>query len=219
LEVVIQLCYLKKLINLEQQYNISHYCVIENNKVLINGIEEFNSNEEQFSDFIKSAYKNFNVNYPKFFKMDNLSKLSFLAAEVILSKVVCDTNENDIAVVFANKSASLDTDVKYQKSIADKKEYFPSPAVFVYTLPNICVGEISIKHQLKSENAFFVMDTFNSEFMYNYATNLLETNKAEKVLCGWVEYFNEEYKAILYLVEKTGKLEHKIEIINTIYNK
>lgn len=204
---------------MEEIYKISHHCVIENNKVFINGIEQFSSTDEHFQDFIKSAYKNFNVNYPKFFKMDNLSKLSFLTAELILNEVAISDEENDIAVVFANTSASLDTDVKYQNSIINKEEYFPSPAVFVYTLPNICVGEISIKHQLKTENAFFVFENFNSEFMFNYATNLLQTKKAEKVLCGWVEFFKEDYKAVVYLVQNQGKLEHNIKTINTIYNK
>lgn len=204
---------------MENKNYISNYCVIENNTVVINGENIFSSNDEQFSDFIKNAYKSFEVNYPKFFKMDNLSKLSFLAAELVLNKVVIPEEENDIAIVFANQSASLDTDVKYQKSIADKENYFPSPAVFVYTLPNICVGEISIKHKLQSENAFFVFDSYNSEFMSNYANSLLQSNKAEKVLCGWVEFFQDSYKAVVYLVENKGNLEHNISTINTIFNK
>ena len=112
----------------------------------------------------------------------------------------------------------MDTDVKYQNSITDKENYFPSPAIFVYTLPNICLGEISIKHQLKSENSFFIFEEFNSNFMSNYANSLLNSNKADKVLCGWVEYYNEEYKAFLYLVSNKGKLKHNSETIETLYN-
>ena len=204
---------------MENKNYISNYCIIENNSVVINGENVFSSNDGQFSDFIKNAYKNFEVNYPKFFKMDNLSKLSFLAAELVLNKAVIPEEENDIAIVFANQSASLDTDVKYQESIADKENYFPSPAVFVYTLPNICVGEISIKHKLQSENAFFVFDSYNSEFMSNYANSLIQSNKAEKVLCGWVEFFQDNYKAVVYLVENKGNLEHNTNTINTILKK
>jgi hypothetical protein len=134
-----------------------------------------------------------------------------------LKKVASTDEENDIALVFSNKSSSLDTDVKYQDSIASKEEYFPSPAVFVYTLPNICIGEVSIKHNLKSENAFFVFDELPSEFIKNYAEVLLETQKAEKVLCGWVEFYQENYKAVVYLVEKVGNLKHNEQIINTLY--
>lgn len=151
--------------------------------------------------------------------MDNLSKLAFLAAELVLREKINTGKENDIAIVFSNQAASLDTDVKFQESIADEENYFPSPAVFVYTLPNICVGEISIKHQLKSENAFFVFDSFNATFIKNYAAMLLAKNKAEKVLCGWVEYYQEEYNAVVYLVEKEGTTEHSIKTIETIFNK
>ncbi|HSD15141.1 MAG TPA: hypothetical protein VLB74_10870 [Flavobacterium sp.] len=189
---------------------ISAHCVIENNSVILNGVKQFELEQASFSEFAKAAYKNFNIDYPKFFKMDNLSKLAFLGSELILGSVIKQGEENDIALVFANRSSSLDTDVKYQSSIADKGNYFPSPAVFVYTLPNICIGEISIRHKLQSENAFFVFEVFNSEFMTNYANVLLATNKTEKVLCGWVEYYQDEYKAILYMVEKQGDLEHNI---------
>ena len=131
--------------------------------------------------------------------------------------VVAD--ENDVAIVFSNQSASLDTDVKYQNSIQNKEEYFPSPAVFVYTLPNICIGEISIKHQLKSENAFFVFDSFNASFLENYANQLIQSNKAEKVLCGWVEIYQENYKSFVYLVEKQGEVVHNEKNTNLLYNK
>ena len=202
---------------MERKNNISGHCIIENNSVFLNGKKSFALEGVSFSEFAKAAYKHFQMDYPKFFKMDNLSKLAFLTSEIILKDVAKSEEEQDIALVFANQSSSLDTDVKYQESIADKSDYFPSPAVFVYTLPNICIGEISIRHQLKSENAFFVFDTFPAAFLQNYAEMLLENQKAEKVLCGWMEYFQEDYKAVAYLVEEIGNLEHNEQIINTLY--
>jgi hypothetical protein len=149
--------------------------------------------------------------------MDNLSKLAFLASELLLKEIIQIDKTNNIALLFANKSSSLDTDVKHQDSISDDENYFPSPAVFVYTLPNICLGEIAIKNQLKSENSFFIFDAFNSAFMMQYANALLNANKAEKVLCGWVEYYQEEYRAYLYLVTKEGKIKHNLNNIQAAY--
>ena len=198
---------------------IQSICTIQNNEIILDGVSIFKLESTIFSDFSKKAYQNFEMNYPKFFKMDSLSKLAFLGAELLLKNEINNEKENNIALVFANKSSSLDTDVKYQKSISDVENYFPSPAVFVYTLPNICLGEISIRHQLKSENSFFIFENFNPAFMANYAKVLLDSKKADKVLCGWVEYYDEEYKAFLYLVTKEGNLEHKIETLLTEYNK
>ena len=203
----------------ESKNYINSFCTIQKNQIVLNGEVVFSAEKELFTVFSKKAYQNFEMNYPKFFKMDNLSKLAFLGAELLLKENNKSEGENNTALVFANKSSSLDTDVKYQSSISDAENFYPSPAVFVYTLPNICLGEISIKYQLKSENSFFIFAKYDSIFMENYCNLLLETQKADKVLCGWVEYYNEEYKAFLYLVDKEGKLEHNHEQLEKLYNQ
>jgi hypothetical protein len=197
---------------------VKSYCTIQNNQISLNGETVFSSESTVFTDFSKKAYKHFEIAYPKFFKMDNLSKLAFLGAELLLKSENDPSKENNIALVFANKSSSLDTDVKFQNSIADPESFYPSPAVFVYTLPNICLGEISIRHQLKSENSFFIFVEYNPIFMEKYSNFLLETQKANKVLCGWVEYYNEDYKAFLYLLDNEGEFEHNQELLKKLAN-
>ncbi len=182
---------------MENLTNIQTTCTIAENAIKLNGVNVFQTEKTAFPDFAKRALKHFGIDYPKFFKMDNLSKLAFLGAELLLKNEVSGSN---IALVFANRSSSLDTDVKYNDSISDRAHYFPSPAVFVYTLPNICLGEISIRHQLKSENSFFIFAAENQHFMKNYAEMLIINKKADKVLCGWVEYFKNDYTANLFLV-------------------
>lgn len=198
---------------------ITAYCKIEKNQISLNGETVFHLEDLSFQDFSKKAYQQFELNYPKFFKMDNLSKLAFLASEIILKGNLESGTENNVALLFANKSSSLDTDVKYQKSISDKNEYFPSPAVFVYTLANICMGEISIKNQFKSENCFFIFDAFNSRFMADYGNLLLKTEKAEKVLCAWTELYQEEYQVFMCLVSKEGTLEYNKENLEKLYKR
>ena len=207
---------------MESKTYIQSHCKIEKNAIWLNGEKIFESEDLAFPEFAKEAYKHFEISYPKFFKMDSLSKIAFLASELILKGTINPEIENDIALLFANKSSSLDTDFKYQESISDKNEYFPSPAVFVYTLANICMGEISIKNQMKSENCFFIFDTFNSEFMANYANILLKTEKSEKVLCAWTELYNEDYEVFMYLVsnENLGEtLENTKENLENLYKK
>nr|WP_034669909.1 3-oxoacyl-ACP synthase [Chryseobacterium populi] len=171
-------------------------CTIESSKITVNEEVIFESQAEFFSDFAKEAYKSLELNYPKFHKMDNLSKLAFLASEMLLK----DEDSHRTALVLANKSSSLDTDFRYQESINSPENFFPSPAVFVYTLPNICVGEISIRHQMQTENAFFVLNEFDEKFLNGYSQQILQSGKADKVLCGWVELYQESYKAFVYLL-------------------
>ena len=204
---------------MSESKQIVSWCRIKNNKIVLNE-ETVYTNEGVLDDFLKAAYKNQETKYPKFFKMDRLSKLAFLAADILLkSQRVRAEQEEDIALVFANKASSLDTDRKHQESIQDRTEYYPSPAVFVYTLPNICLGEISIKYKLYSENSFFIFERFNADRLYTYTTDLLVNNKAAKVLCGWVDVDEGEYEAFVYLVADKGNVAHTINEIETLYIK
>ncbi|MDN3723339.1 3-oxoacyl-ACP synthase [Aequorivita sp. SDUM287046] len=202
---------------MNQNYRIKSFCHLKNQSLTVNGQSVFDDASEDFQTFIKNAYKFLKTDYPKFFKMDSLSKLAFLAADVLLKRENLNEEENNIALIFSNRASSLDTDRKHQAAIENEEEYFPSPAVFVYTLPNICLGEISIKHRLYSENSFFIFDHFNAEHLHLYANSLLRNEKAEKVLCGWVDLDENGYEAFLYLVENEGEIEHNIKQINRIY--
>lgn len=108
------------------------------------------------SAFLLALYKHAGINYPKFYKMDNLSKLGFLAAEMILKNptLILDFKKEDIAIVLYNRNSSLDTDINYFETVKE----MASPALFVYTLPNILIGELCIRHGFKGENIFFLRD-------------------------------------------------------------
>ncbi|GBF19582.1 MULTISPECIES: hypothetical protein [Arenibacter] len=201
-----------------QHLKIKEYCRISNNKVLLNDQLLYEDPGHDFTTFIKLAYKKMDTNYPKFFKMDDLSKLGFLASDILLKPTIQDSEmPKNIALVFSNSASSLPTDRKHQESIADKENYFPSPAVFVYTLPNICLGEISIKHRLYSENSFFIFNHFNAEYLHDYASSLIESEKADEVLCGWINCDVEDYEAFLYLVSTEGNIAHNKEEIIKLY--
>jgi len=199
---------------LKGSHYIQAFAHIKERVVSKNGVQLFNSPNINFEEFSRAAYKKLAIKYPKFFKMDNLSKLAFITADVLLKE---PRAHEDTAIVLSNRASSLDTDRKHQKAISDPENYFPSPAVFVYTLPNICIGEISIKHKLFSENSFFIFDHFNADYLYNYAESLLDTNKAHTVLCGWVDFDAEKYEAFMYLVGKEGSREHSIDEIIRLY--
>ena len=183
---------------------ITTYILISEKKVIVDDqLRFYKENFINFADFIKSLYKQEGIVYPKFYKMDNLSKLGFMAAELILGKR--DTNsfrKEETGIVLANSSASLDTDIIHQESIKDRSRYFPSPSVFVYTLPNIVIGEICIKHKIKGENAFFVSETFEPQILVNYVSEMMGSNRVQACLCGWVEMMGGKYEALMCLVEK-----------------
>jgi hypothetical protein len=192
---------------MQERLYITGWCKITDQSVIINNKKEtFQENIANFAVFIKNLYKKEQLSYPKFYKMDNLSKLGFLTAELLIknSDVLRKYGKEEIGVVIANSSSSMDSDLDYQELIRDRSNYFPSPSVFVYTLPNILIGEISIKHQIKGENAFFVSEEFDPGQISTYVTQLFEQDKIKSCICGWVELLGEQYHSLLLLVERIG---------------
>lgn len=181
---------------------ISSYCLIRKQKVIVNDqLRFYKENFVNFADFIKSFFKQEGIVYPKFYKMDNLSKLGFLSAEMVLGTSVTNNNNQALSgVVLANSSASLDTDILHQESIKDRSRYFPSPSVFVYTLPNIVIGEICIRHKMKGENVFLISETFETEILVNYVNELIQNKRIPNCLCGWVELMGDKYEALMCMV-------------------
>lgn len=184
---------------------IVSYCKIKNNVVCLND-EKINIDNKSvdFTTFLVNLYRQLNLNYPKFFKMDSLCKLGILAAEMTLPKKSEFENyeEGKVAVFFSNNSSSIETDRNHVKTISDKNHYFPSPAIFVYTLANIVIGEIAIKHKFTGENAFFVSEKFDEKLMHTYVSIALQNNHTTHALCGWVNVDGNEYEAFMYYVEK-----------------
>jgi hypothetical protein len=128
---------------------------IINGIVAVDGTTVLEDREQlAFPEFIRAAYKFAGMSYPKFYKMDNLCKLALIASEFLLkdTDVIERHGKDQLGLIVQNASSTYDTDMEYQATIDDHANYFPSPAVFVYTLPNIMLGEICIRHKIFGEN-------------------------------------------------------------------
>ncbi len=175
---------------------------IKKEEIYLNGKLIFQQKNSSFVSFIKAAYRNLEIKYPKFHKMDRLCKLAFVAANYLLGENELEGFEpSEIGVIMANAHATLATDTKYYTAIEDKNNYFPSPAVFVYTLPNIMIGEICIKYKIKGESLFLISSKPNVEQLRIFAQDMLEEAKAKIVLIGWVDYTEADYYAKLELIK------------------
>ncbi|HMU10409.1 MAG TPA: hypothetical protein PKC54_10410 [Ferruginibacter sp.] len=197
---------------------ITSSCVISKGIVYKNGQPVFEDRDSVPSGFLISAYRRFDLQYPRFYKMDTIGKLGWLANEILLNESFNKGKyrADEVGVVLSNASSSLDTDIKYYETV----QTIPSPALFVYTLPNIVIGEISIRHGFKGENAFFIFDDFDAGFIEQYVSGLVNNNILQACICGWVEWLDEKYKAALFLVEKDKTKDSVIftvENLNKIY--
>jgi hypothetical protein len=179
---------------------ITSYCIIRKGMVITHDkrIEIPFDNK-----FFKEVFKTLNSGYAKFYKMDRLCKLAYLASEYLLmGEIHKKYKTEEIALVFSNSASSLDSDIRHQATIADRSKYFPEPATFVYTLPNIMLGEISIRHNLKGENMFFISEKYEPEIMVDYTSILLGNSRHKACITGWVDYTSTDLLAMLFFVEQ-----------------
>jgi hypothetical protein len=203
---------------LKTENYITASCIISNFVVYKNNQVVFEEEGLELPEFLIAAYRNFELQYPKYFKMDNLSKLGWLANEVLLDGSFDKEKykPEDIGIVLSNANSSLDTDIKYYETA----KTIASPAQFVYTLPNIVIGEISIRHHFKGEHAFFIFEEFDAGFIEQYVSNLINNNILQCCICGWVDVLDRNYNASLFLIEKDKSGDSVIftkENLNKIY--
>ena len=175
---------------------IIKYCIIKPHEVIVDGKVEFSDlDNNEYGAFMKSIYKHYEVKYPKYFKMDNLCKIAFIASEIVLkgNEHIKELDPIKVGVIMQNSHSTIDTDTKYNDTIKDKSNYFPSPAVFVYTLPNVMIGEICIRNKFQGENTCFIAKEFDPEFITYYVKG---------------EHWGENWRWIKYkLNKKTNKFE------------
>ena len=158
--------------------------------------------EMPFGVFIRERYRALADPNMKFSKMDDLCKLAYVASCELLAGRRPDCPAERIGVVLANRSASLDSDMRHQAVIDADDGGGASPAVFVYTLPNIMLGQIAIKHGLKGESTFFAFPDKSCNFIRKYAEGLIAQGRMDAVVWGWCELCGGEYDCELTLTEK-----------------
>lgn len=153
---------------------------------------------------LTSLYKQMIGNYPKFYKMDGLSRLGFVASEILLN---AEKGETDVerreeegerlleerAIIFFNHSSSIASDRNYKESINDKDNYFPSPSIFVYTLPNIVTGEIAIRNHFHGETSFFILPDKDERMMEEILQASCRDAQSKSFLTGWIDYEDERH--------------------------
>ena len=198
------------------------YTVITDKAAQVNGRPL--EHEQTGSAMLSELYRTHVADWPKFFKMDTLSKVGFLASELLLKECGIKRMEgeeftSERAVVLFGTTASLCADRNYQETIQDKDNYYPSPALFVYTLPNIVTGEIAIRNHYRGETSFYVLDGYDAAAMAFHIQCAFQDNVTESVLAGWVDSgSNDDFRCFFTLVNRCdaqdlSKLEKEIREI------
>ena len=167
--------------------------VILDQRKIWEGKEELGEQEGlEHHSLLTSLYKQMIGDYPKFYKMDGLSRLGFVASEILLNAEKGETDKEK-AIIFFNHSSSIASDRNYKESIKDKDNYFPSPSIFVYTLPNIVTGEIAIRNHFHGETSFFILPDKDERMMEEILQASCRDGQSKSFLTGWIDYEDERH--------------------------
>lgn len=181
---------------------MKHWVKIEPDCVIVDG-KRLEVEPCEPAQLLLSVYKKYIGNYPKFHKMDPLCKLGFVASELLLDAEGRRDEEwgESRGVLLFNSSSSLADDRNYQKTIEGDNP-FPSPSLFVYTLPNVLTGEICIRNHYYGESNFMVLPEYDESRMSQLIAAAFADPSTKSLLTGWVDCWSEEdYSAMIYIEE------------------
>ena len=195
--------------------SIISFVSIRGNKIIVDGRVLLDMPDATPRVFFESAYRLLGINYPKFFKMDNLSKISFIACDILLhdTQLLTPYDPYEVGIVFQTANGSLDTDLLYHKS----RETIPSPSLFVYTLPNIAIGELN---SIILKNTAFKKNT-TTMFQVQYVNSLLDLGRSKLVVAGYSDFCGDQFESLFYVVstgDGSGAYRHNAENLNEIYH-
>ena len=184
------------------QMRTTHSIVLTPDHVAIDGVEQTMS--ETGDALITWLYKTRMGDYPKFYKMDPLARLALVASDLLLQAEGAErfVANSDRGVILFNHSSSLIADRQYLASIDGDEGFFPSPSVFVYTLPNLTVGEIAMRNHYHGETSFYILPHRDDTAMQQVQRASLLGPSTRSLLTGWVDYDSpNSFTAEMYIIE------------------
>ena len=149
---------------------------------------------------LTALYKQHIGDYPKFYKMDGLCRLAFVASELLLQDFrTAETGKAERAeaseltstdVLIFNRNSSIASDREHIATISDPGNYYPSPSVFLYTLPNIMTGEIAIRNGFTGETSLFIAE--DGGVCDEILEASMASTDASRILAGWIDYRDDD---------------------------
>ena len=163
--------------------NVSHKVRLTSDSVTLDG--QVVPTQSKGRDMLTELYKKYVGDYPRYYKMDILSKVAFVCSEMLLeAEGNRDGHGEDRAVILFSHTASIASDRAFLRTITDG--YYPSPSVFVYTLPNIASGEIAIRNGYHGETAFYILPQKADDMINMIVEASFGDRGTQSAICGWI---------------------------------
>ena len=134
--------------------------------------------------------------------MDLYSRLAYVGASLLAKDSLADCAPEDIALCIGTVNGSVLADRKHISTISDPEAFYPSPSVFINTLPNVVLGEIAVKNGVKGETTLVMLPERDEATLQTVVDVTLAATRPAALICGWVDCTAEDtYFADLKIIK------------------
>lgn len=143
--------------------------------------------ENRGSALVTEIFKKYLADGSRFFKMDLYSRLAYVGTTLLAKDALEDAGSEDRALVIFTQNGSVLADRKHLSTFSNPDEFFPSPAVFINTLPNVVLGEIAVKNSIKGETTLVLLPDRDETAMQRIIEATVAATRPSVLICGWVD--------------------------------
>ncbi|HQV52129.1 MAG: hypothetical protein IPH21_02100 [Flavobacteriales bacterium] len=167
---------------------------------------------------LNNAWSALGIELPRFPRMDRSSKLVAICGSsfFIEGGALAGHSKETIGMVIMGKHGSMDTDSKYQAQL--DADNHASPGQFVYTLPNIAMGEFSIQHGLYGSGLCLLNNAPDLSQMREACVILLHDHGMDAIVCGWSDIFADQATATFMVVTERTLADWNAAELEKIFN-
>lgn len=165
------------------------------------------------------AWDKLNAGSPLPQRTSRISRLVMVGTEPFFlpGGLLHEVDKDTIGVVLMGRNGSALTDERYFGQILN--EELASPALFVHTLPNIAMGELSIRHRLHGSGLCLMAERPEPSQLETACTMVARTDHAKWLICGWADTFADQAEAIFILLDATHEQAWKDTEIPALFNE
>ena len=136
---------------------------------------------------LTEIYKKNLADQSRFFKMDLYSRLAYVGTGLLAKDALNGYDPADLAIFIFTQNGSVLADRKHLSSFSNPEEFYPSPAVFINTLPNVVLGEIAVKNNIKGETTLVLLPSRDEATMNTVIQASVAATRPSAVIYGWVD--------------------------------
>ena len=156
--------------------------------------------ENKGTALLPEVFKKYLADGSRFFKMDLFSRLAYVGTGLLAKDTLEDCAPEDRALLICTLNGSVLADRKHLSTFSE--EYYPSPAIFINTLPNVVLGEIAVTHQVKGETTLVMLPNLDEVCLESTLSATLDATRPSAIMAGFVDCESENaFRASLKLLK------------------